>query len=481
MEKKLPSLNMSIFVIGVSLLVMIIGIIFLKLSSEVLLCLIAMFAAIAAMRLGYKWQELEDAIAERMGRTVPVLLLIWIIGMIVGSFIYSGTIPMIIYYGLIMIDPSWVIFSAFVMCIIFSVATGSSWSSAGTVGVAFIGVAQGLGVPLHITAGAIITGSIFGDKLSPLSETTNLAPLCAGAKLYDHIKAMLWTTLPPTIIAGVVYILVGSKYAVQGGTLPESTMAMINGLDSIYKWNIILLIPFAIIIFGGLTKKPPVPTLFISVLSALAIGFIYQGFPLTVGFKSVVNGFSSSSVYTGELAAPVLSLLNRGGMKSMVSVILIVFCGYSFAAIVSKAGFLDRICEPIVGKINTSSQLILATLATVLFIFVATGNAYIAFILVPEIYRKKYAEMGIAPMVLSRSLEDIGTVFGALLPWSSSAAFYITTLGVSIYGAGGYALWSIMSYLSPLFAVLCAITGIGVYKLSKEAQKEAIKQLENSI
>ena len=481
MEKKSPSLNMSIFVIGISLLVMIVGIVFFKLSSEMLLCLIAMFAAIAAMRLGYNWQELEEAIAERMGKTIPTLLLIWMIGMIVGSFIYSGTIPMIIYYGLITINPSWVIFSAFIMCIIFSVATGSSWSSAGTVGVAFMGVAQGLGVPLHITAGAIITGSIFGDKLSPLSETTNLAPLCAGAKLYDHIKAMLWTTIPPTIISAIVYIIVGSKYSVQGGVLPESTVAMIEGLSSVYKWNIILVIPFLIIIFGGLTKKPPVPTLFISVLAALAIGFFYQGFPLNVGFKSVVNGFTSSSVYAGELPAPVLSLLNRGGMKSMVSVILIVFCGYSFAAIISKAGFLDKICDPIVGRIKTSSQLILATLATVFFIFVATGNAYVAFILVPEIYRKKYAELGIAPMVLSRSLEDVGTVFGALLPWSSSAVFYTATLGVAMYGAEGYAIWSIMSYLSPVFAVLCAITGLGVYKLSKQEQEEAIKKLENTI
>ena len=165
----------------------------------------------------------------------------------------------------------------------------------------------------------------------------------------------------------------------------------------------------------------------------------------------------------------------------MVSVILIVFCGYSFAAIISKAGFLDKVVDPIVGKIKNSTQLILATLATVFFIFVATGNAYVAFILVPEIYRKKYAELGIAPMVLSRSLEDVGTVFGALLPWSSSAVFYAATLGVSIYGTGGYAAWSIISYLCPLFAVLCAITGIGVYKLSKEEQAEAIKKLEETV
>lgn len=481
MERKLPSYGLSAFVIGVSLLVMILGTVFFKLSSEVLMCIIAMFAAIAAYTLGYTWQELEDAISQRMGKTVPVLLNIWLIGMVVGSFIFSGTIPMLIYYGLKMINPSWVIFSAFITCIVFSIATGSSWSSAGTAGVAFMGVAAGLGVPLHITAGAVISGSIFGDKLSPLSETTNLAPLCAGANLYDHIKSMLWTTIPPTIIAGIVYIIVGAKYAVSGSVLPESTMAMINALDSVYNWNIILLIPFIIILFGAITKKPPVPTLFISVLSALLIGTFYQGFPLAEGFRTTVNGFSSAKIYQGELPATVLSLLNRGGMKSMVGVVIIVFCGYSFAAIISKAGFLDKVFDPIVTKIKTSSQLIISTLATVLFIFLATGSAYVAFILVPELYRKKYAELSIAPMVMSRSLEDVGTVFGALIPWTSSAVFYAATLGVPIYGAGGYGIWSIMSYLSPLFAIIWAITGIGVYKLTDKEREESIRQLENTI
>lgn len=481
MERKSPSYGLSAFVIGISLLIMILGTVFFKLSSELLMCIIAMFAAIAAYSLGYTWQELENAISERMGKTVPVLLNIWLIGMVVGSFIFSGTIPMLIYYGLKMINPSWVIFSAFITCIVFSIATGSSWSSAGTAGVAFMGVAAGLGVPLHITAGAVISGSIFGDKLSPLSETTNLAPLCAGANLYDHIKSMLWTTVPPTIIAGIVYIIVGAKYAVVGSVLPESTIGMITALDSIYNWNIILLIPFFIILFGAITKKPPVPTLFISVLSALLIGTFYQGFPLAEGFRTTVNGFSSAKIFQGELPASVLSLLNRGGMKSMAGVVIIVFCGYSFAAIISKAGFLDKVFDPIVTKIKTSSQLIISTLATVLFIFLATGSAYVAFILVPELYRKKYAELSIAPMVMSRSLEDVGTVFGSLIPWTSSAVFYAATLGVTIYGAGGYGIWAIMSYLSPLFAVIWAITGVGVYKLTDKEREEAVRQLENSI
>lgn len=477
MERKSPSYYQSLFVIGTSLLIMIVGTIIFKLSSEILMCIIAMFAAIEAYRLGYTWKELEDAISERMGKTVPVLLIIWIIGMVVGSFIFSGTIPMMIFYGLKMINPSWVIFSAFITCIVFSVATGSSWSSAGTAGVAFIGVAAGLGVPLHITAGAVIAGAIFGDKLSPLSETTNLAPLCAGANLYDHIKSMLWTTIPPTIIAGIIYLIVGSKYSVSGGGLPDSTIAMINGLNSIYKWNIILIIPFVIILVGALVKKPPVPTLFIAVLSALALGTFYQGFPLAEGFKTTVNGFNISKIYQEELPVSVLTLLNRGGMKSMAGVVIIVFCGYTFAAIISKAGFLDKVFGPVIVKIKTPTQLIISTLGTVLLIFLATGNSYVAFILVPELYRRKYAELAIAPMVMSRSLEDVGTVCGALIPWTGSAVFYASTLGVSIYGSDGYALWTFLPYLSPLFAILWAITGIGVYKLSEEQREIAIRDV----
>jgi len=468
MERKKPSYKTSVLVIGVSLLVMVIGVAILKLSAEILLCLIALFAAIAAMRLGYTWRELEDAISDKMRDTIPTLLIIWIIGMVIGSFMFSGSIPMVIYYGLKWISPQWVILSAFITCIIFSTVTGSSWSSAGTAGVAFMGVAQGLGIPLNITAGAVISGSIFGDKLSPLSETTNLAPLCAGANLYDHIKSMLWTTLPSTIIAAIVYIFVGRNYNIATNELPETTIAIMNSLDNMFEWNILLLIPFIIILIGAITKKPPVPSLFISVISALVIGVAYQGFPLTEGFKSALNGFNTSMIYQGELPESVLTLLNRGGMKSMVSVITIVFCGYAFASIISKAGFLETALEPITSKIKTSTHLILSTLATVLLIFLATGNAYVAFILVGEMYKEKYSKMDIAPMVLSRSLEDVGTTLGSLIPWSSSAAFYGATLGVSMFGAQGYAPWSFISYLSPIFAVICAITGKGVYRLDKE-------------
>lgn len=481
MEKKMSSYGQSLFVIGISLLIMIIGTVIFKLSAEMLMCIIAMFAAIVAYRLGYTWNDLEEAISERLGKTVPVLLIIWIIGMVVGTFIFSGTIPMMIYYGLKMINPSWVIFSAFITCIIFSMVTGSSWSSVGTAGVAFIGVAEGLGVPLHITAGAIIAGAVFGDKLSPLSETTNLAPLTSGANLYGHIKSMLWTTLPPTVIAGAVYLIVGNKYAVPGGLLPESTLAMIEGLNNIYTWNILLIVPFVIILVGGLFKKPPVPILFISVLSALALGMGVQNFPLVEGFKTAVNGFNISNLYQGELPEAVFTLLNRGGMKSMAGVVIIVFCGYTFAAIISKAGFLDTVFNPIVDKIKTSTQLIITTLGTVLFIFLATGNSYVAMILVPELYRRKYAELSIAPTVLSRSLEDVGTVSGALIPWTGSAVFYASTLGVPIFGAGGYALWTFLPYLSPLFAVLWAITGIGVYKLTDEEREISLKEIDELI
>lgn len=478
MEKRTPTFRHSVLILGGSILLIIIGTLIFKLKTEMLLCITAMIMAIGAMRLGYTWEELEDAISKRIGNTTSVLLLLWVIGMVVGIFMFSGSIPMIIYFGLKTINPSLIYFSAFVTCLIFSTLTGSSWSSAGTAGVAFMGMAQSLGVSLPITAGAVISGAIFGDKMSPLSETTNLAPLCAGANIYDHIQSMLWTTVPPSVIACIVYFIAGRSVDISGSSaIPESTLQMLASLDGLYKWNIILIIPFIIILIGSIRKKPAVPTIFVANISALLLGVFYQGFSLADGFKSAVSGFNASMIFSGDLPSEVLKILNRGGMLSMAGVVLIVFCGYAFAAISSKAGFLDVALEPINSKIKTQRRLILATLFTMLSIMIATGSAYVGFILVAEMYRKKYIELKVAPRVLSRSLEDIGTVTGALIPWSLSSVFYAATLGVPIYGAGGYAGWAILSYLVPLFAVFYAITGIGVLKLTDEEQKN-MKVLE---
>jgi len=467
MEKKVPSFKQSLLIVSSCFFIIIIGILFFHLKAEVLLCISAMVMALGAWRLGYSWIELENAISERIGKTTPVLLLLWSIGMVIGTFMFSGSIPMIIYYGLKLIRPSFLVVSAYFTCIIFSVITGSSWSSAGTVGVAFAGMAQSLGVPLPITIGAIISGSMIGDKMSPLSETTNLAPLCAGSNLYDHIQSMLWTTIPPAIIAAIVYFVVGINLdIVKSNIIPQQTIEMMTSINGMYHWSILLLLPFIIIIIGSLTKKPPVPTIFIASLSAILIGVFFQGFSISDGFKSAVNGFNVSMIFKGIVSSEVSIILNRGGMVSMVNVILIVFCGYTFASITSKAKFLEVVLNPILRKVKNQTALILATLFTMLLMMLSTGSAYIGFILVPEMFKEKYKELKVAPRVLSRSLEDIGTLTGVLIPWGVSAIFYTSTFGSPIYGVGGFGIWTIIAYLSPLFAITYAITGIGVQKLT---------------
>ncbi len=468
MKIRIPTFSRSLLMVGSSFAIIIIGTLIYKLKSEVLLFIAATIMTIGALRLGYTWQELEEAISQRIGKTTGVLLLLWGVGMVIGTFMFSGSIPMIIYYGIKLIKPSFLILSAFVTCLIFSVITGSSWSSAGTIGIAFAGMAQTLGVPKSITIGAVLAGSIFGDKMSPLSETTNLASLCSEANIYDHIKSMLWTTVPPSIIAGVVYFVTGIGLGTTNNILPLSTLEMLTSLDNIFKWNILLLLPLIIILYGSFTKKPAVPTLFISSLSAIIIGVIFQGFSLRDGFTSAVSGFNVNMVYNDNIVPEITKILNRGGMTSMVSVVLIVFCGYTFAAITSKAGYLDIVLEPMLYRIKTQAHLILATLFTMLLMMFATGSAYIGFILVPEMYRKKYIEFKVAPNVLSRSLEDIGTVTGALIPWGISAAFYTTTFGIPVFGTEGYAVWTILPYLIPIFAIIYAFTGIGVYKLTDD-------------
>ncbi|ASN06367.1 Na+/H+ antiporter NhaC [Virgibacillus necropolis] len=481
MQKREPTFTESMFALSFIVIFVFGGFFIFNLNVAIMLIASAACAGLLARRLGYTWSELEMAIGERLMRATPAILLIWIIGMIIATFIFSGSIPMLIFYGMQIIEPEYIFVASFVICMIFSTLTGSSWGSGGTAGVALISIAAGLGAPLDITAAAIICGAVFGDKMSPLSETTNLASLTSGVNIYEHIKSMTWTTFPATIISFVVFFIAGKSVNVSTQDVAVNDLSLVNDLGNIYSWNLLLLVPFVIILAGAVLKKPAVPIMILSCFIALIIGVVYQGFSLVDGVNAVLNGFEASmvpGVSPDQISSDTLSLLNRGGFVSMLGVIIIIYCGYAYTAIISEAGFFKKALYPLTNRVRKRGSLVMITLLSQFLLFCFSGTSYIGFLMVPEMFKKSFLKAGIAAKTLSRSLEDAGTVIGPLVPWSSAGVFFVSTLGVSIYGSNGYAIWCVLCYGCPVIAGILAYTGIGIYKLNKEEKEEALAQYE---
>lgn len=465
-----PSLKEAWIVLGALPVFFLTGYVVLGLKVEIILILSAVFAAFMAFRLGYDWSDLEKAIAGKIGHATPTLLIFFTVGMVVSTFMFSGSIPMLLYYSMKLINPQMLYLCAFILCAIMSMLTGTSWGAVGTVGVAMFGVATGLGLRLDITVGAIISGAVFGDKLSPLSETTNLAPLCAGTTVYKHIYAMLYTTIPSAIAAMIVYFIVGKTTPVEGAGLPPAAIEIMDNLSRMFKFNIILVIPFLIIVICAFMKKPALPAMLGASFSAMILGVVYQGFSLKNSSLCAVSGFNveMTGVEATELVA---KLLNRGGMSTMWSITLMLFCGYSYAAILMRAKFLETALAPIILKLKSIPALIGLTCLVELLCFLCAGTSYVGTIMVGDMFKKAYIDRGVSLSVLSRCMEDVGTMVSPLIPWGAAGIFYFTTLGVPVWGTGSYGIWAVNTYTNPFFAMLCAFTGIGILKMTKEEQE----------
>lgn len=467
--KRKPTLFEAVLPIIIMLLFLSIGFGILKLRPEPLLILSSVFAALITLKLGYSWQEMMDGIQEKISLAMPSILILISIGILIGTWMIAGTIPMLIYYGVQMINPKYILVISFVVAAIIAVVTGTSWGAVGTVGVALIGIATGLEANISATAGAIVAGAFFGDKLSPLSDTTILAPIAAGSELYDHIKHMLWTTIPATILSLIVYFIVGLN--VESKTI-ESPLAqnMIIELEQMFNCNILLLIPPIIILYGTIRRYPTLPVIIISSITAGIIAMIFQKSTIQDVFLSTVSGFNVDmvtkiQVTENDIMPEVLRLVNQGGMEAMTSVVLIAFAAFVFAGIITTSGSLEVIIEALLKVVKRTGDLILATVLSCMTMALVTGNSYLSIIVPGEMYKDTYKMKKLAPKNLSRTLEDSGTVIVPLIPWSSAGVFMAATLGVPTIS---YAPWAILCYTGFIFAIILGYTGIGITQLDEE-------------
>ncbi|MEN1761154.1 Na+/H+ antiporter NhaC [Anoxynatronum sibiricum] len=477
LERKAPTFGQSIAPIVFMVLALTIGVGYLKFRTEPMLILSAFFAGAIAWRLGLSWQEMQEGIIEKISKALPATLILWSVGFLIGAFMFAGTVPMIIYYGVEIVNPRFLLVTAFLISAILSTVTGTSWGSAGTIGVALMGIAGGLGVSLPATAGAVVAGAYFGDKISPLSDTTNLAPIAAGSELYEHIKHMMYTTVPAALVSIVVYLIVGLRASGDVST-PEMVITLQDQLSSMFSWSPLLLLPVVLIILGSLKKWPTIPTMLGTSLVTLVVGVAVQGFTFLNGFASLINGFNVSMTgFEGEVINEVTRLINRGGVASVTGTTVLIFSAMGFAGIISKAGMLDVVLNALLSRVKTNAGVILSTIASCFTVAFVTGSSYLSILIPGELFRDGYVKRNLHPKNLSRTLEDSGTVLVPLIPWSAAGAYMTATLGVPTIQ---YLPWAILNYMGIVFAIILAFTGIGIAPLNSDETKDAAKKASTS-
>lgn len=419
----------------------------------------AMFAALVAkVLLKCNWKDLENGISDTLKMVVIPIMILLVIGMSIGTWILSGVVPTMIYYGLKMITPDIFLPVALISSSLISISTGSSWTTMSTIGIALIGMGEGLGIPREVIVGAVVSGAYFGDKMSPLSDTTNLAPLMAGAKLFDHIKHMLYTTVPAYILALIGFIILGNKYsnAIVDDIGVDLMLTTLNQSFTITPW--LILIP--ILTIGLVMKKvPALPGLFSGALLGGVAAMVIQKKTLIDIMRVLQFGYKSN---TGVKA--IDSLLTRGGMSSMLMTISLIISALAFAGIMEKSGMLDKLATTISKVANTKNKIVVASVITPILTNLCAGGQYMSIVITGRMFRKNYEELNLAPKNLSRALEDGGTITSPLVPWTVCGAFVASTFGVPTYI---YVPFCLFNLICPVISIFYGIFGITIEENNK--------------
>ncbi len=473
-EKKKASLFVASLPILFVIVALILGNTIFSIRMEAILLISVAFSAAIAYGLGYSWNEIQDGMMDRIAASMPAILTMLCVGGLIAAMIFSGIVPMIIYYGMELISPKFLAPTAFIIVALVSTVTGSSWASAGTVGVAMIGIASALGVSLPVVAGAVVGGAMFGDKNSPLSDTTNLTATIVGCSVYDHVRQMLWTTVPAALIAIGVYFFAGTSMSNEFAA-PESIVLLSSQLNEMYNFNILLLLPPLLIVFGAVKKWPTIPVLVIATLVSMVMGSLIQGLNFADACTSIIKGFDVTMLgYEGEVLPEVIQLLNRGGINAMGPTAILGFIAMAFAGVMNVTKFLDILLTSILKSVKSERGLMFASSIVAMILGVSTGSVNVTLVVTGEMFRGEFIKRRLHPANLSRICEDIGTTFLAILPWSSNGIYMQSTLGVM---AAAYAPWAIVNYAVVLIGVAIAVTGIGVRRLTDEEYEEYAKEL----
>ncbi|MFC2156921.1 Na+/H+ antiporter NhaC [Acidobacteriota bacterium] len=433
-----------------------------KQDPHIPLILAAAVAAIVAVIHRHPWKEIQDGMVHGISLAMGAILILMVVGTMIGTWISGGIVPSMIFYGLKILSPGIFLVATLIICSIVSLGTGSSWSTAGTVGVALIGVGQGLGVPAPMVAGAIISGAYFGDKMSPLSDTTNLAPAVAGTDLFTHIRHMVYTTVPGYILSIILYGLLGLQFS--GGALKSGNIdTILSTIQSNFTINPFLLLPPVLVIVMVIKKIPPLPALLGgSVLGGL-FGIVFQSRSLAEMVSAAKAGFVSE---TG--VAMVDELLTRGGLDNMMNTVALIMSALCFGGIMERTGMLKVMAKALLKRVKRTGSLVATTIFSCIGMNIIASDQYIAIVIPGRMYKNAYEERRLHPKNLSRALEDSGTLTSPLIPWNSCGAFMGATLGVSPLL---YLPYAFLNLANPIVSLFYGYTGITMEKLPEEIEE----------
>ncbi len=434
--------------------VMAVGIIHYHVDPHIPMFIGVIIAALMALYIGYDWNTIEKSMMDGIFRALQAIIILAIIGILVGTWIVTGVVPTMIYYGLKILSPSIFLLAALIICSITSIATGTSWGTMGTMGLALMGIALGLGIPAPVAAGAIISGAYFGDKMSPLSDTTNLAPAMAGTDVFTHIKFMMLPTMITYVICMAFFTFMGFKYASSGEAADTSAIQiMSDGLSGSFNINPLLLLPPIIVIVAVACKIPAIPGIVLGILSAAVLGPIFQGSESNLGamLNAGMSGYEST---TGVEA--IDNLLTNGGLMNMMFSISLTILAMMFGGIMETTKQLEVIVSQFLKLVKTPRGLVTLTELTCVASNTTMPEQYISIVVPGRMYAKTYKEMGLHPKTLSNALEGSGTVTSALIPWNTCGVYILSVLGVT---TAQYAPYAIFNYLMPIMVIALSFTG----------------------
>lgn len=459
---KQASFLASALLITIILIVIVYGVMIAGFPVESVLITAGILASIFAILHGAAWDSIMNVMSEKFKTALIAILVLYSIGLVIGAWMMSGTIPYFIYFGLEIINPQYLYVMAFFGLAIVSICIGSSFSSAGTLGVAIMGIAAAMDVNLAITAGAVVSGAYFGDKLSPLSDTVIMSSLVAEVNVYDHIKHLMYTSIPSMLVAATVFLIAGLNIEASS-TQAESIMNVSNSLQELFQMNILLIIPALIVVIGSLMRKPVLIVLFLSSFSAMILSLWMQHEPLTQVIDAAIEGFHVDmltaimpDLQPSEINDDIQELLNRGGIYSMHQPVLTVFCAFFFAAALEVSGALKIVLSKTLSYVQSATNTILVSLVSGLAIILSTGNSYVTFFLMKDAFAEQYEKKSLHRLNLSRSMEDGGMIPEALVPWTVAGIYMASTLGVDVIE---YAPWAIFNMFGIIFSAILAIMG----------------------
>ncbi|WP_020404011.1 Na+/H+ antiporter NhaC [Gracilimonas tropica] len=441
-------------------------------SNQIILMLSAGVASLVALKLGFKWKEIRNGIVKSISSAMSSIIILLLIGSLAGTWLLSGIVPAMIYYGLMVLNPTIFLFAACVVCAVVSVATGSSWTTAATVGIALVGIGTALGLNPGMVAGAIISGAYFGDKMSPLSDTTNLAPAMAGTDLFTHIRYMAYTTVPSITISLILFLILGFMFG--GNAQPVDTHEILNAIDGVFNINGWLFIVPALVVFLIVKKIPAIPSILAGALLGGLFAIIFQ--PDVIHSVSGYEDASWESTYVGVMMAfygdisittgnaIVDDLLSSSGMYGMLGTVWLIMSAMIFGGVMEASGMLKRIAEAVISMVNSTGSLIASTVGTCVFFNVTASDQYLAIVVPGRMYTDTFKEKDLAPENLSRTLEDSGTVTSVLIPWNTCGAYHSSVLGVSTFAYFPFAFFNL---ISPFMSIFYAYAGIKIRSLAE--------------